>query len=1156
MSVLKLKNFLLISLFFCCGASVVASGPVFSIDDKAETKVKWRGSHLISGDNLTFFDKKGFAEKAQQVESGQNDKWRRIVNIWSNAKDLPFRKEVALSADGKEVELNIRADLPAYHQKPDVDSFGYYFRIPMSLVKGMKYTAITGRTSKPRIVSGVINGKEKSLFKTKARYWALEGNGKKIVIDFNPEGVQSFGDYGPGAIIGLWSVRQTPDYLECGIGIRNTEYGGVLSGKVRIFEGGMSDYPKRHAYGKYVYFSELPVEKQFCFGAKKHGKEFTNAGLEKYSPQKGFGWLEPLGMKISSERSSGAVYSAAKGSGNKVFRYDLPRPGLYVFTIRCAGYKTPDGAFSISSNGKEIVKDLNIPVYTLKNISWSQWIDDGKLELKLSGKNFTISVFGAQLLQHRCEDFKFRRGFWIVDGYEPHPVNSNKAFSAPAEYGIAVTGIKLPEKPITDPDETPLVPAGDICLPDQNAPEMAWRYNATIGSLGPSNNGTFTEFDTPALVERRLKQIKEKNINSILLNGLLSRLTFPVQDKRVRENIKLIAAKGHDLNMKILDHQDLTLLWNMGGAFRVMTKRLGMTQRSINGNYPTRGFCLTNKDFNNWYYPWIIKHIRETDIDGIMIDEACYHSAVYCGCVDCRRKFTADTGLTLPFDETSPLLYNKNSKLWKAWLQWRMKATADWSVELRRKIMPFKPYFTIMRYTTHYGYASTYASLSHGTTLSGAARSCDFLGTEIMSRNVMAAYRAVFAFRKAKTALRFAFGSPIFGLVYPLQSMDLAYFGWAMNNMNSQVTWMMIGRNDDKSPFTSFKENMNLRLAKPVADIAIMYSIQSRDWPKYMAVVPDEIGMSQALTDRHIMHDFFMERSLTLDFLKKYRVVMLNCDCCLSDTHIASLLAYVKQGGTLYMTATTGLLDQMGNNRKVWPLELIAGVELPGNRVRFLKQPLLRFPGKKPVRYNAGVIRIATVKNNEPEIIAEVVDAKGKVIQPLAVQRRYGKGRIIYCAAAFGAANYEPETTYMRKWTYSMNKEVDAFNGKMIDLVIGKGALRFTPVRTPEKLLMSVYRQTVADKTSTLVHLLNAGGSTMKLNAVVPGIPPSKPAWPELKQDIIFDISLPGVKNAYIVSPDREGRSKISFKRISKGRYRVAVPGNLLKCYSIVYLEH
>ena len=166
--------------------------------------------------------------------------------------------------------------------------------------------------------------------------------------------------------------------------------------------------------------------------------------------------------------------------------------------------------------------------------------------------------------------------------------------------------------------------------------------------------------------------------------------------------------------MKILDHQDLSLLWNMGSGFRVMTQRLGMTQRTIAGDFPTRGFCLTNQEFRDWYFQWITDYVRKTDLDGLMIDEVCYHGPTFCGCDDCRRKFTADTGLTLPFDETSPLLNNRSSKLWKAWQVWRIKAVGDWDVELRRRIMPFKPHFTIMKYTTHGGYSSNYASLSLG----------------------------------------------------------------------------------------------------------------------------------------------------------------------------------------------------------------------------------------------------------------------------------------------------------------------------------------------------------------------------------------------------------------------------------------------------------
>ena len=484
-----------------------------------------------------------------------------------------------------------------------------------------------------------------------------------------------------------------------------------------------------------------------------------------------------------------------------------------------------------------------------------------------------------------------------------------------------------------------------------------------------------------------------------------------------------------------------------------------------------------------------------------------------------------------------------------------MKAVDDWGVELRRRIMPFKPFFTIMKYTTHYGYSSNYASLAHGASLSGAAGSCDFLGTEIMSRNVMASYRAVFAFRKAKSALRTAFGCPVFGLVYPLQSLDLAYFGWAMNNMNEQVTWMMSGRKDNSTPFTSFNENMNLRFAKPIADIAVLFPTRSIDWAQYMAVTPDVIGASQAMNDRHIMHDFFIERSLTLDYLAKYRVVMLNCSCCLSDAQLETLFAYVKQGGTLYMTATTGLLDEMGNARKEWPLAKMLGIKLQSGKVSFLSKPLLRYPGQEAVKYNFSVIRIEMDKNNPPEVLAEAVDAKGKVIQPLAVEKKYGKGRFIYCAAGLSSTNYETEISYMGKWTYVMDKTIDAFNGRMLSLVIGKPELQFTPVQFPERVLASVYRQTVDGQTSTMVHLLNAGGSPVAVGATVPGAPPSKPAWPEMKQDIIFDITLPALKNAYVVSPDWQGRMKISFQTLPDNRYRITIPKDLLKCYSIIYLE-
>lgn len=1120
--------------------------------------VLWHGKPLIEDDSLSFYPDEKISSKIEKSKTSSIDGWK-VSNGWSENPDLPFRREIGILQDGSEIELNFKANQPAYHQKKNLDSFGYTFKVPLDSVKGAKYTAITGRSSKPQTVNGELTDKTSNgNLVSGARYLAFEGNGKKIVFDLGPEGVGTFSDYGPNTIQTMWNVEKTPTHLLFSFGARNTDFGGMISSKVRIYEAGAADdYMSRHACQKYSYYDALPVEKAFCFGAPKHGKNYTDANLNKYSAEQGFGWLDTAGIKIDSALDSGAVYTAVTGSGKKTFRCDLKRPGLYIFTLRCAGYAKERGAFSITANEQTIAKKLQIAPYMLKNITWSQWVENGALDLTFDGDNWAVSSLGAQMLQHSCEDFKFRRGFWLAKGlFEPHPLNSSACFEAPPKYAVAISEIELPKEPVKEPEKTPEIPKGGICLPSPDSPQMAWRYNTIIGSIGPSNNGTFTEFDTLALIERRLKEIKESGINTLLLNGLLSRHTFNSQLDRVEKTITEIVKTGHKNGMKILDHQDLTLLWNMGEGFRIMCSRIGEMQTSIDGNLPLRGFCLNNKEFNETYFKWIVDFIKKTDLDGIMIDEATFYTAEFCGCPDCRRKFTEDTGLVLPFDETSPILFNKESSLWKAWLQWRMKATGDWSLQLRCRIMPFKPYFTVMRYTTHYGFSDAWSPIEHGSELAEAARSCDFLGTEIMSRNVMASNRAVFAFRKAKNALRTAFGCPIFGLVYPLESSDFAYFGWAMNNMNAQLTWMISGRRDNKNIYIGFKDNFNLKYAKAVSEIGLLYSIQSRNWARYMATTSDMLGTSQALTDRHIMHDFFLERSMTPEFLMKYRAVMLNSACALDDEQIETLLAYAQSGGTLFLSATTATLDQLGTPRKVWPFASLLGVNtVGGNNLKITPYPSIRFMGKETVKYSKGIVNLAVDKNNPPEVLAEVLDKNGKVVQPLIVARKYGKGRIIYCAAQLGGANYEAEKSYNGKWEFVMDKDVNEFFHKTIrDIMLENKALSFEAPAIPEKVIASVYRQTVDGKTTATAHLLNATGVNMQPGQIIPGLP-APPAWPELKEDAVFEISLPKLAKAQVASPEWQGFKPVKSESLGNNRFRITVPKELIKSYAIVFLE-
>ena len=1130
----------------------------FTFGGKSGNDLFWRGEIFIQDDGLTFYPNEKLSIKLEKNKVSEIEGWN-VFNAWNENPALPIRRELGISKDNREVELNFQANQPAYHQKEGIREFGYSFRVPLDRLKGMKYMALVGRSHKSVTINGELTDQTPNKnFLSGTRYLVFEGNGKKIIFDFGPEGPGTYSTYAPNTIVSIWNVEKTPTHLVFSFGGRNTNFGGMLSSKLRIFESDTSDYLTRHANFKYLYYDPLPVEKAFCFGAPVHGKNFTDVNLDKYSTKKGFGWLDTTGLVLKSAMNSGAVYTAATSSGKMTFRCDLKRPGLYIFTLRCAGYGKKLGPFSISANGQTIAEKIQLKPYTLKNITWSQWVENGMLDITFDGVNWAVSVLGAQMLQHSNEDFKFRRGYWLINRlFEPHPLNGSAIFEPIPKYAIAISEIELPTHKIDDPENIPDLPKAVRSLPDQNSPKMDWRYTNVIGSLGPDNNGAFTEFNTSDLIERRLNEIRESGVNTILINGLLSRHTFKSQLDRVEKNITEIARIGHAKGMKIMDHQDLTLLWNMGEGYRIMCDRIGETQVTIGENFPLRGFCLNNKQFNETYFKWVTDFVRKTDIDGIMIDEASFFGLDYCGCVDCRKKFTAETGLVFPFDETSPVINNKDSKLWKIWIEWRKKAVGDWNVELRNHIASFKPNFSMMKYITHGGFTNATAPNNYGLDLLGAARSCDFLGTEIMSRNVMASYRSVFAFRKLKNSLRTEFGCPIFGLVYSLESHDFAYFGWAVNNMNAQVTWKLVTAPDKISDkYTDFKNNFNIKYARPVSDIALLYSFQSRDWGRGLNVTPDVMGMSQLLTDNHIMHDFFFEESMRPDFLKKYRVILVNSASSLNDIQIERLLNYAKDGGTLFITGTTGICDKLGTPRKDWPFADILGVRTSGgNKPGITEYPFISFSGQKPIKYSKMVVDLTVDKTNPPEIIANVLDKDGKSVQPLIVERQYGKGRIIYCAAQPGAANYEAERTVNDKWEYSKDNEINNFYTKTIkEIILGSMELPFEAVAIPEKVLTSVYRQEVDGKITTTVHLLNATGVNMKPGQKIPASAP-QPVWPEPNKDIVFDISLPKLTKAVASSPEWHGFKPVKSKSIGTNRYRITVSKEMVKSYSIIFLE-
>jgi hypothetical protein len=521
---------------------------------------------------------------------------------------------------------------------------------------------------------------------------------------------------------------------------------------------------------------------------------------------------------------------------------------------------------------------------------------------------------------------------------------------------------------------------------------------------------------------------------------------------------------------------------------------------------PTWGTCPINPLFKEGYFfPYILEHIKNTRIDGLMIDECTFHGSNFCNCTYCREAFTKATNLVLPDDETSPLLRNRSSKIWKAWIEWRKNAIAQWRIDISKASRKINPNFCSIQYYSEGGFILDGASYEQGGDLALSAKSMDFLGTEIMSRDLWDNYKYNFSSRHMYNSLHETYGSPVFGLVYPIGQINYAIIGWAMNNMLAQVTWSMLSfeGSEKMDDYTGWKENMNNISAKPLADIAIIFSRKTRDWSvKNRTTHPNEVmGISQFLVDRHIQHTFILDDALLNQDLSRFRILLAPGMDCVSDEQVMKLKQYISNGGTLYITGEAGQLTSYGEIRKVW-----AFADLLGN------------------------------------------DALTKASSDVS-EAKMGKGRIVYCAKRYGLNDFCKSFTIENTYEFKPDTNLTALNEKVIRQVIGN-KLSFEAVAIPAKVLTSVYKEVRNGEKITLVHLLNATGVKAKNGDILP-LPTS---WEAIKGDMSFEISLPSIGNSYYATPDSPRHKPVKTEKVSDGRFRIIVPEGTVDKYGIVYI--
>ncbi|MDD2477341.1 MAG: hypothetical protein PHI32_15695 [Dysgonamonadaceae bacterium] len=85
-----------------------------------------------------------------------------------------------------------------------------------------------------------------------------------------------------------------------------------------------------------------------------------------------------------------------------------------------------------------------------------------------------------------------------------------------------------------------------------------------------------------------------------------------------------------------------------------------------------------------------------------------------------------------------------------------------------------------------------------------------------------------------------------------------------------------------------------------------------------------------------------------------------------------------------------------------------------------------------------------------------------------------------------------------------------------------------------------------------MVHLLNATGVKVKNGDVLP-VP--NPEWEPIEDDMVFEIALPSIKEAYYASPDATGHKAVKVEAAGSNLFKITVPKGTVEKYGIVYLK-
>ncbi|GEM_PF-2944390 len=586
-------------------------------------------------------------------------------------------------------------------------------------------------------------------------------------------------------------------------------------------------------------------------------------------------------------------------------------------------------------------------------------------------------------------------------------------------------------------------------------------------------------------------------------------------------------------------------------------------------------FCLFSSPYQDFVLSYSAE-ILELGFDGLWYDGAWPGSREHpsCYCHWCSQKFRYHSGHEIPqkVDWDDPVF--------REWVRWRYRLFDEFVTRLYQNLTTRWPPAIIMM--NHYNRPSVNSpSPEEGTSWKNGV-SLDVMkfpgggGNEnsaVMNRLHTTGFNARIV--KAQCPQRFDVWEPGGTLwrsvVYPELENDrthsLLHGFWTLSL--GGVPWTALinvltrqGKPDGRV-MKEWKRRRPYFGGEPVTYCAVHYSQMTRDFygRNHPNVYYSEVyGLYDVCVEGHFLTDLILDTQLTdLDYLKRYRVLVLPNSACLSESQGETIRRFVHSGGVVIASFETGLYDQEGQRRKDFLLSDVFGVSYlgsvnltPGPWGKTIydrdniphQRPLIRVEDahleKKVspvVFFGANYTRVKVAADSK--VIASTVFAsrvfdlypqkeirKIPADSPAIVWHRYGKGEAIYLTPEAGRG--------FLQWPHPELR-------KLLEILVGRGKPWIT-LQAPKIVEMTAF---LHPKGVLAIHLVNLPWSSNR-----PPVPYGIPVLDEVFPVHDIEVRIRNVKSRNVSLP--LSREKVRTKK--KGSdLLVTVP--VLKYHQVIWIR-